>query len=70
MPQVFTNNRATGTVPDPKLKRTDPKLKRMKAARVGRKLHAVPEVPVNRKQRRAAHKILPNGERTNGKTVD
>jgi hypothetical protein len=63
MPQVFVNNRATGTVPQPKLKR-------MKAARVGSNLRAVPEIPANRKQRRAARKLSHKRERANGKTVD
>ena len=55
MPQVFINNEATGTV-------TEPKLKRMKAARVGRKLRAIPQNPVNRKQRRAAIKLSQKGQ--------
>jgi hypothetical protein len=63
MPQVFINNRVTGTV-------LEPKVKRMKAARVGGKLRALPTNPVNRKQRRAARKLSHKGERANGKTVD
>ena len=63
MQRVFINNRATGTV-------ANPQLKRRRGVRISRKLRALPANPVNRKQRRAARKLSQKGERANGKTVD